>query len=141
VSDIWIAVGLDPVGEKLVLLGLADTEAESKAQQQRAGDDSPYRRSFRMTSDTFAKDVFGWLRWCKVPDGEAKNLLKMLAGRLVPPGGCDVTRIGMALERIRAAAAYEEPHPEPYWPGILRGGGALLAIAVYAVGKFAGAWE
>jgi hypothetical protein len=37
--------------------------------------------------------------------------------------------VGMALERVRAAVAYEDPRESPQWPDIIRLGIGLAVVA------------
>jgi hypothetical protein len=79
---LWLAVGLDPVAESFVLLGMAETEAEAREQQKRADENVTFRHSFLMTSDTFAADLHRWLLHHKVPGREAASIIRQFADHI-----------------------------------------------------------
>jgi len=83
-DDKWVAVGLDPITQNIVILGLANTLEESKAQHARgdlaeAGDDVVYRRSFNLLEVSLGQRLEQWFRSCGLPRDHARKAVRDFA--------------------------------------------------------------
>jgi hypothetical protein len=78
-QEIWFAFGLDPLNERFVVLGVAETEAAAKEALRRADEDVVYRRAFNVLSGTLRQDMSAWLQSCGVPATEREQIFKEFA--------------------------------------------------------------
>jgi hypothetical protein len=78
-QEIWFAFGLDPLNERFVVLGVAETEADARAAFSRAEQDVVYRRAFNVLSGTLRQDLSVWLQSCGVPASERDQIFKEFA--------------------------------------------------------------
>ncbi len=82
VKPVWIAVGINPLTEKVLLVGVAKDREAAVSKFARVDDDVCYRRVL-LIDDSLGKTLFDWLRSCGIAHGEAANLVREFGRKML----------------------------------------------------------
>ena len=87
IENLWITLGIDPVSERLVMLGFADNATTAVRNLRRRpadeGDDVLYRKNFRFAAPDLSERLFAWFRSCGIVTDNARQLVRDLGNSLM----------------------------------------------------------
>ena len=79
IPDIHLSIGIDPVSERVILLGISDKAGvPERLERRNKYEDMAYWRAFSMNSPEFPISIVRWLNSCGVPFDEAKESTQKL---------------------------------------------------------------
>ena len=84
-DGLWLTIGLDPIQQKIITLGLALTRGEMQSHRDlaRRNENMIYYHSFDLDAKTGATELLDWLHACGVPGAEAHRLAKEIGAHLI----------------------------------------------------------
>lgn len=80
----WLALGVDVLEQRVVILGFKRNEQFSYDELKKRNNDKYAHctniKQFDVVPDDFATKIFEWLRSCNIVESEAKEIMQGMAG-------------------------------------------------------------
>jgi hypothetical protein len=74
-EDIWVGFGLDPIAQKLIVMGFVPNKEDALAEAVRYPE-LAYLRAFCLMSPTFGSDLYDWFISCGVVSTDAVDMVR-----------------------------------------------------------------